>query len=305
MAKRLAFFFIVLLALLALGAKVVVRQNDIRVTSDTGIYWADSAAAVTTLDAGIERHAANVLEVVIGVGGALGAIVVRDSGLYFNGQTVADLLLQRSGTTLNVRLGDDTAYSDVQLEGLTAGNTITWGTGAGAISHLQGPSDQPFQIRAGAGQVADIGTFVCFGGTTAAFPAIKRAATAITASLADDSGLCAIIRRVVEEDHVAGDTLTVSESDSVHTNTGVAAVTTLTLPSAPIQGTLLTVVRTAAFSIHLDPGAADHFIYSGGTMTDGEALYLDTLGAKIQVVADANGDWVATYELGTLTEETP
>lgn len=73
-------------------------------------------------DAGIARAAANVLRSTDGSTG-LGAIRVRDAGVQFNGAAVGDVLLKRNSTTLETRLGDDSALTRHRVSDLGLGAT--------------------------------------------------------------------------------------------------------------------------------------------------------------------------------------
>jgi hypothetical protein len=106
--------------------------------------------------------------------------------------------------------------------------------------------------------------------------------------------------RVVEA-HTAGDTLSASESGSVHSNLGATAVVTLTLPSAPPEGTELTFAVQAAQELRVDPDTAT--IRDDSGQTAGRYKSASTIGATLTLVADGNGDWATTAKNGTWTEE--
>lgn len=100
-------------------------------------------------------------------------------------------------------------------------------------------------------------------------------------------------------------TLGISESNSVITNEPAGGPLTLTLPDTTEAGVVFKFVRIAAFAFRIDPPTGSSIIYSGGTMSTGEYLELASNGAKLHLVSDGSGNWVATYEFGTLTQETP
>ncbi len=108
------------------------------------------------------------------------------------------------------------------------------------------------------------------------------------------------VHRTIEA-HTADDTLAASESGSVHTNRGATGVATLTLPTDAAAGTELTFAVQAAQELRIEPGTAA--IRAGSGQTAGKYKSASGLGASLTLVADANGDWAATAEAGTWTEE--
>lgn len=103
------------------------------------------------------------------------------------------------------------------------------------------------------------------------------------------------------EAHTADDTLTEAESGSVHTNRGATGVVVLTLPASAAAGTQFTFAIQEAQQLRIDPGAAA--IRCSAGQTAGKYKWADNIGDAITLVADAAGDWVATYKCGLWTEE--
>lgn len=99
--------------------------------------------------------------------------------------------------------------------------------------------------------------------------------------------------------------LTAKDSGQTISNDGAAQIITVTLPLSPTPGIMFKFVRVDSFDVRVNPATGSAIKYSGGTMTDGEYLALVSDGAKLHIISDDNGDWIATYEFGTLTEETP
>ena len=108
------------------------------------------------------------------------------------------------------------------------------------------------------------------------------------------------IKKTIES-HTADDTLTQSESGSVHTNLDATAAVTITLPAAAPAGTTFTFAVQSAYEFRIDPGAAAVRDDSGQTAD--KYKYASTIGACIGVVADENGDWSVVAKNGTWTEE--
>lgn len=94
-------------------------------------------------------------------------------------------------------------------------------------------------------------------------------------------------------------------SGKTFSNDGAPGIIQVTLPPSPGPGIFFTLIRIASFAFRLKPQATDAIIYSGGQMDDGEYLELASDGAVLSVISDANNNWAATLEGGTLTEETP
>jgi len=103
------------------------------------------------------------------------------------------------------------------------------------------------------------------------------------------------------EAHTGNDTLTIAESDSIHTNLGASGVVTLTLPASAPAGTEFTFAVQAAQELRVDPGSATIRDDSGQTADKYKSA--DAIGECITLVADSNGDWMTTAKNGTWTEE--
>jgi len=103
------------------------------------------------------------------------------------------------------------------------------------------------------------------------------------------------------ESHTGDDTLTISESGSVHTNLGATGAVTLTLPASASAGCEFTFAVQAAYELRVDPGSATIRDDSGATADKYKSA--DAVGECIKLVADSNGDWVTVAKSGTWTEE--
>lgn len=108
------------------------------------------------------------------------------------------------------------------------------------------------------------------------------------------------IKRDIEA-HTSDDTLTVSESGSVHSNLGAGGVVTLSLPESAPAGTLFSFAVQSAQELRLEPGAAAIRDTSG--QTAGKYKAADAVGESITLLADSNGDWVTIAKNGTWVEE--
>lgn len=110
------------------------------------------------------------------------------SRLQFGGTSSSFPALKRSGTDLQVRLADDSAYTSITALHLNAtGNAIGNGglvTGAASGFVLDSSGDGIGRLVNNAR--TDFGRLQ-FGGTTSSFPALKRSSATLQARLADDS----------------------------------------------------------------------------------------------------------------------
>ena len=120
------------------------------------------------------------------------AIASTDFGrLQLGGTTSAFPAIRRNGTGIDIRLADDSAYSHFTASALVTGNGIGGGNGVTFLSQTR--------IMSASDGVMFVSNFALndfnrlqLGGTTSAFPAIKRNGTGIDIRLADDSAFAPI-----------------------------------------------------------------------------------------------------------------
>ena len=103
------------------------------------------------------------------------------------------------------------------------------------------------------------------------------------------------------EAHTSNDTLTESESGSVHTNLGATGIVTLTLPASATAGTTFTFAVQAAQQLRVDPGTAT--IRDNSGQTPDKYKWADAVGESLTLVADANGNWATIAKNGTWSEQ--
>ncbi|MBN1974200.1 MAG: hypothetical protein JW787_11210 [Sedimentisphaerales bacterium] len=103
------------------------------------------------------------------------------------------------------------------------------------------------------------------------------------------------------ESHDIDDTLTPSESGSVHTNYGAAMPVVITLPEDAPEGTVFTFAVQAAYELRIDPDSAT--IRDSCGQTSGKYKYAGTIGDCITLIADENCDWVTIAKNGSWNEE--
>lgn len=108
------------------------------------------------------------------------------------------------------------------------------------------------------------------------------------------------VKKTIEA-HASDDTLTVSESGSIHSNLGATGTVTLTLPMSALAGTVFSFAVQTAQEIRIDPGTATIRDDSGQTADKYKAA--NAIGESLTLVADSNGDWVTIAKNGTWTEE--
>jgi hypothetical protein len=103
------------------------------------------------------------------------------------------------------------------------------------------------------------------------------------------------------EAHTSDDTLTETESGSIHTNLGASGLVTLTLPASADEGTVFCFAVQSANELRIEPGSAAIRDTSG--QAAGKYKSADAIGESITLVADANGDWVTIAKNGNWTEQ--
>lgn len=103
------------------------------------------------------------------------------------------------------------------------------------------------------------------------------------------------------EVHTTDDTLTASESGSVHTNLGATGLVRLTLPASASEGTMFTFAVQAAEQLRIDPGSAT--IRDSSGQTADKYKWADAIGECLTLIADENGDWVTIAKNGSWSEE--
>jgi len=108
------------------------------------------------------------------------------------------------------------------------------------------------------------------------------------------------IKKTIEA-HTADDTLTATESGSVHTNLGASAIVTLTLPASASPGTVFRFAVQAAQQLRIDPGTAAIRDDSGQTADKYKSA--SAIGASLTIIADSAGNWATIAKNGTWSEE--
>jgi len=130
-------------------------------------------------------------------GGNLSATTLKlgGFGLYFGGTTSSFPALKRTGSAIEVRLADDSAYTPINAltfaaepgGGFASANSgfFSW---AGR-SVIRSPADGTIELL----NSAETGfSFLQFGGTTASFPALQGSGSGLIATLADNSAYTSI-----------------------------------------------------------------------------------------------------------------
>lgn len=108
------------------------------------------------------------------------------------------------------------------------------------------------------------------------------------------------IKRVVEA-HTADDTLSESESGSVHSNAGASGVVTITLPESASAGCEFVFAVQCGQELRVDPGTGSIYDSSGQAVDKYKSA--NAIGACMTVVSDGAGGWLVTGKSGTWTEE--
>lgn len=240
------------------------------------------------------------------------------SRLQFGGTTSAYPAIKRNGAAINFRLADDSADAAITASVVTAYNGVV-GTqyvvsgdaglvGSSSRGGVKFPSDGVFTATNNAG--TDFGRLQ-LGGTTDAFPSIKRIGSNVAIRLADDSnytGLIALtgtftgavtsLRPVTVNTGTATPT-SASHSGTLYTNTGDADGSQITLPDAPTVGTTFSAAVTVAQTQTI---VATTGTLMFGTDTCAASLTSNSIGSTITLVAVVDGAsevWMATSHEGS------
>ncbi|KAF0119403.1 MAG: hypothetical protein FD152_4510 [Xanthobacteraceae bacterium] len=155
------------------------------------------------------------------------------------------------------------------------------------------------------------------GGTPTRLYSASNGVAFLTSAGANANFQCATLTYQMKQVDITTTPITLGTgtyTGAVITNAGAGGTIVLNLPdysSGSGQSISYRFVRVAAQRMTVNPANDDRITYSGETypgekMAAGEAIYLDSAGAKLELVwEDATGVWVAAQEFGTLTEETP
>lgn len=110
--------------------------------------------------------------------------------------------------------------------------------------------------------------------------------------------------KLVTEDHTAGDTLTTSETGSVHTNAGASGAIVLALPAAT-AGLNYTFHVEAAQELRIDPNGSETIgLPSTGVQgAGGKYLTANAVGEWVKLVCVTAGDWTVEGYFGTWDAE--
>ena len=106
------------------------------------------------------------------------------------------------------------------------------------------------------------------------------------------------------EHHTSDDTLTTTETGSIHTNLGEDSAVTLTLPQDAAAGCLFWFAVMYADELRIDPGAAGAIYINGAKQTDDMYISANDEGESVMLVCDGNHDWIALFATGTWSVET-
>lgn len=145
------------------GAALQVRLAD-----DTG--FASLTAASFILDNAQYIAASSTTGFILNAAGGGGSPL-----LLFGGTTASFPALKRSGSSVEARLADDSAYTVLRASTFVANNGTRFSDSGDGIAVIYNSATTDF-------------TRLNFGGTTSAFPALAKNSTALESKLADNSG---------------------------------------------------------------------------------------------------------------------
>ncbi len=101
--------------------------------------------------------------------------------------------------------------------------------------------------------------------------------------------------------HTTSVTLTRDQRNHYHSNLGMGAALTLTLPQDAVKGDVFHFVVQTAQELRVDPGAAGAIYINGAKQTDDAYISADDEAESVTLIADGNGDWAAFQAVGTWT----
>ena len=109
---------------------------------------------------------------------------------------------------------------------------------------------------------------------------------------------------LVVEAHTAGDTLTIAESGSIHTNTGASGTITIILPPATV-GLEFSFALGAAQQLRIDPDGTETISLpsTGVPGAAGKYQVADAIGKTVRLVCGVAGNWNVFGYTGTWTAE--
>ena len=109
---------------------------------------------------------------------------------------------------------------------------------------------------------------------------------------------------VTVEHHTAGDTLTVAENGTLHTNKGAAGTIAIALPSATV-GLHYYFYVGAAQALEIDPSGTQTISLpsSGVAGAAGKKLIADAIGETVHLMCCETGTWAVMGYTGTWTAE--
>jgi hypothetical protein len=215
----------------------------------------------------------------------IGATNVNITGgqLTFAGLTSAFPMLKRSGTTLQVRLADDSGSGDFNA------NRYFFATG----TIMSCPADGDLLLRDSASSTFGL---LKLGGTTASFPAFKRSGATIQTRLADDSAFCDLSSgNVIVNGYFAsggpgtqgGTTYTVAANDNdLIFTSATGCVVTLPAP-ASFTGRVLYVKTTGGGAV---TSASSNVVPLAGGAA-GTAILASTAGKWARLKSDG-ANWI-------------
>lgn len=130
-----------------------------------------------------------------------------------------------------------------------------------------------------------------------------NAATSLAKFVAQSFDRTLLALRTVEA-HIAGDTLLIGESGSIHTNTGASGAITIVLPAATV-GQEFTFIVGAAQELRIDPNTTQTISLPSTGVAGGAGKYLvaDAIGESVHLVCGIAGTWHVLGFTGTWTAE--
>jgi len=264
------------------GTKTVAFEGDVALGTSQTLYLDDGqdtyiSATGTFCDFGISNGRFRF----VGAGGV-------------NNQTMTVDMETTANTIAFTTTGTSWSFAGTFVHGggvrILGSYNLDWGP---STTSINGSTNGNLRLLDGAGTSFDR---LQFGGTTSAYPSLKRDGTALRVRLSDDSGPALITSLVEVEINTAGtgtpNALTADETQKIFTNEGATALNAHELPAAA-PGITYTFVVQDADGIQVRAAAGDTIRIGANESATNGIISSTTVGEAVILVAINTTQWFA------------
>lgn len=212
--------------------------------------------------------------------------------------------IKRVGSGIEFRSANDASYCSIKSLDLNASQSIMLGIDGGGFlgwdsrSYIYSPSDGILNLS---NSNLDDFLRLQFGGTSSAYPSIKRNGTGIDIRLADDSGPSFVRSSSLVVVSPAGAAVASANSNSIYTNEGATTRADFTLPSAAAGLGPYTFICQDTDGVRVIAAAGDTVQIASTVSASAGRVDSVTAGSSITFVAINATQWIATSQVGTWT----